>query len=337
MSAQLVAERLIPFSGLRPLNPRRDLNQIADLIETAFSGELEPSGLAALRDLRMLARMGPLIGLAVRSDPNLENALNGFVWIEKEQVVGNVTLQQMDPYGNRWQIANVAVARPYQRHGIASALVKAGLDYIVEQRGGWAVLQVRADNDVALRIYERLGFEPLIRDTILRLPRLEGTPPVVTAPAGLRRYRRDEWQARYDLETAARSTLSQWWRPLRSRQFWQSSESLWGERFWELLGRNRIRRWVIEGEHGLAAWLSIDGRRWEGVHRLSFAVHPSCRGDLEARLIAFALHFLADYPRWPVEVTHPGEHQEMIEALQQAGFQITRNHLAMRKRLSQPR
>ena len=60
MSAQLAIDQRAAYRGLRPLDPRKDLNQVADLIEEAFTGELEPGGIAALRDLRMLSRMGPL-------------------------------------------------------------------------------------------------------------------------------------------------------------------------------------------------------------------------------------------------------------------------------------
>ncbi len=92
MSAQLAIDQRTSYRGLRPLDPRKDLNQVADLIEEAFTGELEPGGIAALRDLRMLSHMGPLVGLMARSDPYLEDVLGGFVWIEDDRVVGNVTI-----------------------------------------------------------------------------------------------------------------------------------------------------------------------------------------------------------------------------------------------------
>jgi hypothetical protein len=114
----------------------------------------------------------------------------------------------------------------------------------------------------------------------------------------------------------------------------QLAESRLGEKIWEVLGRNRTRRWVIEGEHGLAAWLSIDARRWQGVHRLAFAVHPRCRGPLEQTLTSFALSYLAEYPRWPVRVEHQGEHRELIWALEAVGFRVLRNHLAMRFKIT---
>lgn len=334
MSAQLAIDQRTSYRGLRPLDPRKDLNQVADLIEEAFTGELEPGGIAALRDMRMLSRMGPLVGLMARSDPYLEDVLGGFVWVEDERVVGNVTIQRLDAYGSRWQIANVAVTKDYQSRGIGRALVEAALDRIAERRGSWAVLQVRADNAVARSLYQRLGFEGLTEDVSLQLDRLPAQTPQAEPPAGLRPYLPGEWQARYTLESACRSDLAQWWRPVRSHDFMQLAESRLGEKVWELMGRNRVRRWAVQGEHGLAAWLSVDARRWQGIHRLALAVHPSCRGQLELALVSYALAFLAEYPRWPVRVEHQGEHRELVQALEAAGFRVMRNHLAMRYKIA---
>lgn len=334
MSAQLAIDQRAAYRGLRPLDPRKDLNQVADLIEEAFTGELEPGGIAALRDLRMLSRMGPLVSLMARSDPYLEDVLGGFVWVEDDRVVGNVTIQRLDAYGSRWQIANVAVTRNYQGRGIGRALVAAALDRIAERRGSWAVLQVRSDNAVAKGLYQRMGFEGLTEDVLLQLDRLPVSTPAAEPLDGLRAYRHDEWQRRYALEAACRSELAQWWRPVRSHDFMQLAESRMGEKAWELMGRNTIRRWAVQGaQPGLAAWLWVDARRWQGMHRLAMAVHPSCRGQLEQPLVNHALSFLSDYPRWPVRVEHQGEHRELIQALETAGFRVLRNHLAMRYKI----
>jgi len=335
MSAQLAVERPVAFRGLRPLDPRRDLGQVADLIEEAFSGELEPGGIAALRDLRVLSRMGPLVGLLARSDPYMDDVLGGFVWVEANRVAGNVTIQRMDSYGSRWQIANVAVSEAYRGRGIARALVTASLQRIAQRQGSWAVLQVRTDNQIARGLYERLGFEPLTQEAVLRRDRIPQDLPTGEPIDGLRPYRREEWQAHYQLEAASRSSLAQWWHPLRSSQFWQTTESVIGEKAWEFLGRNRIRRWVVEGANGLVAWMWIDARRWQGTHRLAFTIHPSARGALEGKLVAFALNYLADYPRWPIRVEHQGEHVEMMDALANAGFRVVRNHLSMRLKIDQ--
>lgn len=332
MTVQLVAEHPTAFHGLRPLDPRRDLSQVADLIEEAFAGELEPGGLAALRDMRMLSRMGPLVGLVSRTDPTVEDVLGGFVWIDQQRVVGNVTLQRLDAYGSRWQIANVAVAKSHQGRGIGRALMLAALERISDRRGTWAVLQVRANNTVAFKLYQSLGFEVITRETRLRLEQVP-SESVAETSIDLRPYHHHQWQRRYELEAAARTALDQWWRPVRSQQFYEPFESRLGERLWELAGRNRKRSWVVAGNQGLMAWLSVNARRWQGSHAIDVTVHPACRGQLERALVAHALRYLVDYPRWPVTVEHFGEHPELLEALQGVGFSVVRNHFTMRKKL----
>jgi ribosomal protein S18 acetylase RimI-like enzyme len=334
MNAQLVATQPTAPSGLRPLDPRQDLSQVADLIQEAFSGELEPGGLAALRDLRMLSRMGPLVGLMARHDPYVEDVLGGFVWVEEGRVVGNVTIQRLDSYGSRWQIANVAVAQAFRGRGIGRALMTASLERIAQRHGHWAVLQVRADNAVARGLYEQMGFEFVTQEVILRLQRLEEGATPVAMPEGMRPYDPEAWRACYELATASRNALDQWWYPVRSRDHWQSAESRLGQRIWELVGRNRVRRWVVPGEHGLIAYLGLNARRWQGEHTLEFLVHPQGRGRLEMPLVHYALGFLADYPRWPVVVQHKGQHPELIEALQVAGFATRRNHVTMRLKIN---
>lgn len=334
MSTQLAFDYTAPASGLRPLEPRRDLSQVADLIEEAFGGELESGGLAALRDMRVLARMGPLVSLMARSDPYLEDVLGGFVWVEDDRVVGNVTIQRLDPYGSRWQIANVAVTKDYQGRGIGRALVAAAVQRINDRRGGWAVLQVRTDNTVALGLYKALGFEPLTEDAILTLDRLPQDVEPAAPPAGLRPFHHSEWQARYLLDAASRTDLAKWWRPVRSHQYMQTFESRLGEKLRDVVGSSQVRRWVVDGSNGFSAYMSVEARRWQGVHRLQFTVHPACRGQLEAQLIGHAFQHLLEFPRWPIRVEHQGEHRQMIEALQQAGFRLVRDHLAMRQKLN---
>lgn len=335
MSAQLALNSPISPDGLRPLDPFKDLNQVADLIEHAFAGELEPSGQRSLQDLRALARMGPFTQWLARSDPYLQDVLAGFVWQGDGRVVGNITLQRGDSYGGRWQIANVAVDKNWRGRGIGRALMEAALARIEEQHGSWAVLQVRTDNAAALTLYQHLGFQPLTEELVLQLDQVPAAAPAAEPIAGLRAYHHSEWQARYVLESSCRSELAQWWRPLRSHNFIQVTESRLGEKFWELAGRNRIRRWTLDGAHGgLAAWLEVDARRWNGIHRLGVTVHPALRGRTEDRLLGHLLTFLDDYPRWPVRIEHSGEHPQMIEALHAVGFHLVRNHMAMRRKMA---
>jgi [ribosomal protein S18]-alanine N-acetyltransferase len=63
-------------------------------------------------------------------------------------------------YVDAWHVMNVAVADAFRRRGIASALL--GRLFTVtesDSRRGYT-LEVRVSNTGAIRLYERLGFEP---------------------------------------------------------------------------------------------------------------------------------------------------------------------------------
>ena len=157
--------------GVRQIDLRRDLRAIADLISDAFANELDAGGQASLRKLRSLSRLGPLLYLMVPPSGELGGFLRGFVWEADGEVVGNITLQQADYGGRRWMIANVAVRPDHRQKGIAGTLMQAALTRIKELRGEWAILQVDETNDVARRLYQRLGFQDVLSTITLRCTR----------------------------------------------------------------------------------------------------------------------------------------------------------------------
>ena len=95
--------------GPRPIDPSRDLAQVADLVGTAFAGDIDEDGMRVLKEMRSMSRAGPLLWLLDRTSPEFREAFGGYVWIEEGRVVGNVSLNRLSPLGNRWQISNVAV------------------------------------------------------------------------------------------------------------------------------------------------------------------------------------------------------------------------------------
>ena len=72
-----------------------------------------------------------------------------------EEIVG---AGQLAPYGQRLEIANVAVNARWRRHGIGTAIVT----FLHAQAGALGYesvdISVAADNACALRLYQRLGF-----------------------------------------------------------------------------------------------------------------------------------------------------------------------------------
>lgn len=321
-----------PESGIRPFDIGCDLRPVAELIADAFAHELDPRGNAALREMRIMSHVGTLLKLLNRSTGEFNDLFGGFVWMEDGKVVGNVTVQKADATGNRWQIANVAVAPAYRGRGISGRLMTKALEYITENRGEWAVLQVYAQNTIARHLYERLNFEEVGGNVDLTLKRL----PKITAPAHLNHFHSfsaDQWQALYELVSNQQSGQMLWWRPPRRVDYQITLEQMVGEWFWRVVGRNRIYRRCIQTTRRFDAALILTVARWRGVHQLQLWVQPGLQGQHEETLLQWALATLQEYPRWPVGLTLSAHHQAAIDSAKQYGFKEQQTLLTMRRKI----
>ena len=65
--------------------------------------------------------------------------------------------------GDEAEIARLGVAQSHRGQGIGLALVRAALIEFQERGVASVFLEVRAGNEVAVRLYERVGFEEIAR------------------------------------------------------------------------------------------------------------------------------------------------------------------------------
>ena len=87
-----ISETIAPSAvkkHLRPFDVRRDLGEVADLVELCFADTLDPDGRDYLRRMRSAAKSSSLLGMAQgwSSAP-----MTGFIWEENERIVGNLSL-----------------------------------------------------------------------------------------------------------------------------------------------------------------------------------------------------------------------------------------------------
>ncbi|HVA93273.1 MAG TPA: ribosomal protein S18-alanine N-acetyltransferase [Candidatus Dormibacteraeota bacterium] len=89
----------------------------------------------------------------------LEQASSGAVWIAERggQVCGFLAGRGV---ADEFEILNLAVARACRRGGVASRLVREGLDWSRTAGARRAYLEVRASNAAAIALYARHGFHP---------------------------------------------------------------------------------------------------------------------------------------------------------------------------------
>jgi ribosomal protein S18 acetylase RimI-like enzyme len=315
------------------VEPSRDLRQVAALIEEAFADQLDFRGQRALRELKTMSSLGPLLWLLDRLSPEFHETFSGFVWVEEGRVVGNVTVNRSSWRSRRWFISNVAVERAYQGQGIARELMQAAIS-VARDRGGESVtLQVRADNAPALKLYRDFGFEELMGATELQLERVAQVPFVPAEGFTLRRRDYSEWHKEYELAQAATLAGEQRARPIREEHFRKG----FAERVIDWLGdifagQRTYRLAVDEGDRFIATLTVCASWLW-GRHGLKIMVHPDYRGQVEEMLVTHALALLGNYPGQEVTVKMSVSYQEAIEILKRYGFVEEKTLVQMRLNL----
>jgi ribosomal protein S18 acetylase RimI-like enzyme len=321
-------------SGIRPFDITRDLRPVAELIADAFTNELDPRGLAALREMRIMSHLSGLLGLLSRSTSDLDDVFSGFVWLEEGKIVGNVTVQRADKYGNRWQIANVAVARNFRGRGIARRLMEQALAHVESNDGRWAVLQVYAHNAVARRLYTQLGFEDvggMVDLKLTRLPKVDFPNPATNFHA----FSYQHWQPLYELATNQLNAQTQWWRAMRRSDFQVPFEQQFGAWMWRTLGKEQIFRRCFQSQRRFEAALILRVERWRGTHELQMWVLPEHYGFFEHYMIQWTLATLQEYPRWPVKLSLSNEHVAALQAAETFGFVPQQTLVTMRRRVGE--
>ncbi len=313
-------------AGVCPFDPFRDSRPVTELIAIAFRGRLGPDGEIALAEMRRAARWGPLLGWLYWPGGNGSGVPTGFVWVEQGRVLGNVSLRRALERGGFF-IGNVAVHSDWQRRGIASTLMEAALGEISARGGRWVGLEVRADNQAARRIYERLGFREIGRTLCMLRP--AGLPWAASSPSHptLRRGRSGDATALLEL---MHTIVAISHRPLLERQKrdyrpgWERTLDYWLE------GR-RETWWVIEGSDGTIGGavraLHERGRRPD---RLEVLVASDYSGRIETTLVQQGIACLRGAFRKMVTIVLPGPGELLVTALEATGFQKVRVLVQMR-------
>lgn len=143
-----------PPGLIRYFDITRDGEVVADLIEEAFDLKRDSEGQLVLLQMRANARK-------FQQTPWLRQRLpsNGFVWEVDGRVVGNITIIPQFYPRRLSLIVNVAVDPAFRGQGIGKALVARALSYCRQAGSGEVWLQVRRDNEVAVRMYQQLDFQ----------------------------------------------------------------------------------------------------------------------------------------------------------------------------------
>lgn len=149
---------------VRPFDVRRDLKDVARLVELCFEETLDAEGRRYIQQMHAAADNPGYLRWASTVAGRVSMPLTGFVWEENGYLAGNLSLIPFSSRGKRlFLIANVAVDPAYRKRGIARQLTETALEHIRKRGAQAAWLHVRADNQPANHLYRSLGFEERAR------------------------------------------------------------------------------------------------------------------------------------------------------------------------------
>lgn len=315
--------------GLRPLNPVRDLVAVADLLEHVFNRELDAHGRQMIREARAMGRMGLLMYLVFPFSGGTMGLSPGFVWQERGQVIGNVSMMQSTRRPGAWQIANVAVHPDFRRRGIAKQLVEAAIDHATARGGETMSLQVRDENPAAV-LYERLSFKrqgAVTRWELGGRPRLD---QILAEGRTVIRARPGDWPAMWHLFQSVEPASQGWPDPLSEQDF---NRGFW-HRFGDGLAGRSVLRWVSPSPSGQGIDGYAEYRASPGIiPQVSLRVRHDAVGQVEGDLLRAALRHWSNKAHYHAIVDHPASDVPVEGRLREAGFQPVRTLLMMQLRL----
>lgn len=320
------------YTGLRPIEPARDLKAITDLLSLAFVEELSPETEATLREMRFMAGLSPVLTVLSQLQSSFYDVFSGFVWEEAGTIAGNVTLTPFERDRRHWLISNVAVHPGYRQRGIARRLMEAALEQIYQNDGAFVSLEVRRGNAAARRLYQTLGFVHVEANAHLRAEAL----PIFPAPSAgdfvvlpaddfvVRNWRPGEGHRVYGLVTSTRPPLAQRWLPIDRGPFAPGLLGSWLEPVAQALRAERTLRKVVLHDGELCGMALIKARLLGRPHEGQLMVHPRFSGQVDDLLVGSVLAELQRLPARPTQLRVLQAAPSLVAALERRGFQIVR-------------
>lgn len=305
-------------SGPRPINLRRDVPQILALLNLVFAGQPGNGGQSLNR---LSLSQEPWFVSRLRQ---LSNGLTpGYVWEESGSIVGNVSILTSNVRG-RYLVANVAVHPDFRRQGIARSLMETVVQTTRNLNARELLLQVKTDNEGAIRLYEGLGFERVGSVTswyssfnqFRLLPAaVSGQSPDHSGEFFIRPLRGNEWQKAYALDTSVVDADLVWPEPTKSDQY-KGGFLRWFE---HMISGRKVETWVAEAQKGQMVGVATVLSEWGRYHTLDLRVLPQWSGAQQP-LLAKLLRRVQHSYRRNIRIDHPADDQTATGLLQRANF-----------------
>jgi ribosomal protein S18 acetylase RimI-like enzyme len=309
---------------IRQIDPWRDGRAVANLLEVAFREEADSDeGERLIHALRNYSLLDALL---------LSNT-TGFVWVEDGLVIANASIQRNVTRRDTWVIGNVATQPAYRNRGIGRAVVEACIQYAAAHGARYVALQADVANYAALHLYEKLGFQRVGEVVHFLRTALVGLPLDCPLSPRLRSAR---WSDRELIWTLAKQHIPEaltFAEPFNARVYrlglrWTLVNALSGNPDHWLLLMSSAGEKVLGAVRTRAV---IDG----SYHYLEVFPTSDATQDDVLQLVQGGLNRLAKYVRKPIYAAHVASCLAVRQALQAAGFRVSRTLVHMRLTIDQ--
>jgi|WetSurMetagenome_2_1015567.scaffolds.fasta_scaffold113152_2 ribosomal protein S18 acetylase RimI-like enzyme len=315
----------IPFLAetpqLRPLNILRDLPRVADLIEKCFASTMDSEGRSYLQQMRRAGQDNTFLHWASSAVETASMPLSGYVWEEKGEIIGNVSLiPHRYKHQRIYLIANVAVHPDHRRRGIGRYLTFAAMTHARQHHGSETWLHVRDDNPGAIALYLGLGFEEIARRTAWQA-RPERNVGLIDGGRKFGRRSSRDWLFQEAWLQRIYPELLNWYQPMP----WTSLKPDFSAALYRFMMDYNVRHWASHSNGQVTAVLS-----WQALSsqndRIWAAVPPQGSEMILTELLLRARRELT----WRQGLTLDFPEGEYSNSIQQAGFTIQRTLLWMK-------
>ena len=220
---------------LRPIRIPHDLTAVADLVELCFAPTLDEDGRRFIRQMR---RAGSSRS-ALSALGSLTSSIRGFVWVEQDEIVGNLNLLAVRVRGQRaYLVANVSVHPDFRGRGIAHQMTRAAISMAETNSVRRMWLQVDENNLIAQQLYRDYDFVEQARRTLWHsrpeLSQVKIPPSVKVKPA-----RAADWRQQRHWLNRFYGPEVRWNLPFQMQVY---APGLIGGLL-RLLGEQKIRQW----------------------------------------------------------------------------------------------
>jgi ribosomal protein S18 acetylase RimI-like enzyme len=307
-------------NNLRAIDPRQDMNQVADLVELCFADTLDTEGKDYIKQIRRAANNPAYVHLAGALGDRSPMPLAGFVWEENKRIVGNLTMIPYYPYGKHYYlIANVAVHPNFRRNGIARSLTNRAIEQARNRKADMVWLHVREENQAAYHLYKTLGFKENARRTTWMIQNnnhevQHGQIPSLSSANHdtlIRSRKNVDWTLQKKwLEWAYPAELT-WQLPINYRSIQPGLSGMLYRYFFE----NQVKQWSVRNGSnllGVVSWV----RTHQYTDNLWLAIPPDAEKQPVTRLLS--LIFCKLPHQKPISLDYPAG--RVVEALQEVGF-----------------